>query len=87
MFGPKFEIVYWQAMFAPAGTPPNAIKALNAALQEAVADPEIAKHWAIEGFSAFPKAQQTIAAADAFMTSEIARWGEVIRDNNIQLAQ
>jgi len=85
--GPKFEIVYWQAMFAPAGTPPDLLKTLNAAMQEAVADPEIVKHWAREGFSAFPKDQQSTAAGDAFMKSEITRWGQVIRDNNIQVAQ
>ena len=85
--GPKFEIVYWQGMFAPAGTPEPVLKALNAALQEAVADPDILKHWAAEGFSAFPKNQQPPAAAAAFMKSEIERWGQVIRDNNIQVTQ
>ena len=85
--GPKFEIVYWQAMFAPAGTPAAVIKTLNAALQEAVSDPGIAKIWEGEGFSAFPKNQQSPEAAGKFMTSEIARWGQVIRDNNIQVTQ
>ncbi len=85
--GPKFEIVYWQGMFAPAGTPEPVLKTLNAALQEAVADPEILKHWAAEGFSAFPKKLQPPAAAAAFMKSEIERWGNVIRDNNIHVTQ
>src|SRR5512135_1995658 len=35
--GPKFDIVYWQGLFAPAGTPPAVIKTLNTALQEVVA--------------------------------------------------
>jgi tripartite-type tricarboxylate transporter receptor subunit TctC len=85
--GPKFEIVYWQAMFAPAGTPPAVINTLNAALQEAVADPGIVKIWAGAGFSAFPKNQQSPAAAKTFMDSETKRWGEVIKDNNIQVTQ
>jgi tripartite-type tricarboxylate transporter receptor subunit TctC len=85
--GPKFEIVYWQAMFAPAGTPPEVIKTLNAALQDAVSDPEIVKTWADQGFAAFPKDQRSSEAANAMMKSEVERWGQVIRDNNIQATQ
>ena len=33
MFGPKLEIQFWEAMFAPAGTPDAVIKTLNAALE------------------------------------------------------
>ena len=87
VLGPKFEISYWQAMFAPAGTPAPVLKKLNAALQQAVTDPDTVKHWAVQGFSAFPKSQRTQAAAEAFMKSEIARWGKVIRDNNIHVNQ
>ena len=87
VLGPKFEIVYWQAMFAPAGTPEAVIKTLNAALQEAVTDPALVKIWTAEGFSAFPKDQRSPAAASAMMKSETARWGQVIRDNNIHVTQ
>jgi len=85
--GPKFDIVYWQAMFAPAGTPEPVLKALNAALQEAVEDPDIVKHWQVEGFSSFPKDQRTAAAAAAFVKSETARWGQTIRENDIRVTQ
>ena len=39
--GPKFEIMYWQGMFAPSGTPAAVLKTLNEAVQEAVSDPAI----------------------------------------------
>jgi len=87
VLGPKFEIVYWQAMFAPAGTPEAVIKTLNAALQGAVTDPAIVKTWTAEGFSAFPKDQRSPAAAKAMFKSEAARWGKIIRDNNIHVTQ
>jgi hypothetical protein len=35
----------------------------------------------------FPPEQRTPAAGEAFFKSEIARWGAVIRDNNIHLEQ
>ncbi len=85
--GPKFDIVYWQGLFAPAGTPAPVIKTLNAALQEAVADPGLLKRWKAEGFQPFPKDQLSPEAGAKFMHAEVVRWGEVIRDNNITVNQ
>jgi len=85
--GPKFDIIYWQGMFAPAATPETVIKTLNAALQDAVSDPGILAAWEKQGFDAFPKDQRSVAAAKAFMKSETARWGQVIRDNKITVNQ
>jgi tripartite-type tricarboxylate transporter receptor subunit TctC len=87
VLGPKFEVIYWQALFAPAKTPDAIIKKLNSAAQQAVADPAIVKNWAAQDVTAFPPDQRTPAAAEAFLKSEIARWGAVIRDNNIHLEQ
>jgi len=74
-------------MFAPAGTPEAMIDTLNGALQKAVADPAIVEAWAAQDVSVFPAGQRSPAAADALLRSEIARWGQVIRDNNIHLDQ
>jgi len=87
LLGPQFEIVYWQGMFAPAGTPEPVLKTLNAALEEAVSDPAILKTWSGEGVSPFPKNQRSQAAAVAFVNSETARWGKIIKDNNITVKQ
>ena len=85
--GPKFDIVYWQALFAPSGTPQAVIDTLNAAVREAVSDPALVDKWSKQGFDTFPKDQLTVQAARAFFKSEIAAWGEVIRDNNIHISQ
>ncbi len=87
MLGPKLDVVYWQAVFAPSGTPEAVIKTLNGALQQAVSNPAIVKNWAAQDVSAFPPDQRTPGAAAAFLKSEIARWGEVIRDNDIHVEQ
>lgn len=87
MFGPKLDVVYWQAMFAPAGTPDPVITTLNKALQNAVADPALLKVWSEENVSVFPPDQRSPAAAAALLNSEIARWNEVIRDNDIHIQQ
>src|ERR1700751_378095 len=86
-FGPKLDVVYWQTMFAPAGTPHPGIATLNMALQNAVSDPALVKIWAGEDVSVFPSDQRSPAAASALLHSEIARWGKVIRDNNIHIQQ
>jgi tripartite-type tricarboxylate transporter receptor subunit TctC len=87
VLGPKLEILYWQAMYAPAATPDAVIETLNAALQEAVSDPAIIKTWDSEGFFIYPREMRTPAAANALLRNEIARWGGVIRDNNIHVDQ
>jgi tripartite-type tricarboxylate transporter receptor subunit TctC len=87
VLGPKLEILYWQAMYAPAGTSEAVIKTLNVAMQEAVSDPTIIKTWDTEGFFIYPKEMRTPAAANALLKSEIVRWGQVIRDNNIHVDQ
>ncbi|MFZ2154965.1 MAG: tripartite tricarboxylate transporter substrate-binding protein, partial [Bradyrhizobium sp.] len=86
-FGPKLEILYWHALFAPAGTPEATINKLNAALQEIVSDPAVAKPWADTGVMPYPKDKRSTAAARAILKSEIARWGQVVRDNNIPAPQ
>lgn len=82
-FGPKLEILYWHAFFAPGGTPEAIVNKLNATLQEIVSEPAIVKPWADTGVAPYPKEQRSPAAARAILKSEIARWGQVVRDNNI----
>ena len=83
-FGPKLEILYWHALFAPAATPDAVIAKINSTLQEIMADPAILKSWAETGVAPYPQEQRSPAAARALLRSEIARWGQVVRDNNIQ---
>lgn len=85
LLGPKLEVVYWQGLFAPSGTPDAVIKTLNSALQQTVSDPAIVKNWAGQDVSVFPPEQRSPVAGRAWLQSEIKRWGEVIRDNDIHV--
>ena len=47
-------------------------------------DPAVIKAWAETGVAPFGKDQRSPQAAQKLMRSEIARWSQVVRDNNIQ---
>ena len=85
LFGPKLEIYYWQALFAPAGTPSPVLAKLNRAVANMLEDPTVLAVWSHEGVSAFPKDQRSIEAAEIFFRDEMGRWGRLIRDNNIKI--
>jgi tripartite-type tricarboxylate transporter receptor subunit TctC len=52
----------WLGVWAPKGTPQNAITKLNSATVTALADPTVRKRLADLGFEIFPRDQQTPAA-------------------------
>ena len=71
----------WYAFLAPAKTPASTVKALQDAFAKAVADPAVSERLNALGFA--PEIKDP-AAVSAFMKSEAARWGKVIKDNNIK---
>ncbi len=87
VLGAKFAIYYWQGLFAPSKTPDAIVKTLNAAINDVANDPGVLKQWHDTGVEAFPKDIRTPAAGEKFLKSEIARWGKVIKDNNIHVNQ
>ncbi len=81
---PSLEIAFWQALLAPAGTPKPIIDKLNAALRETLADEKIQKAYVERGVEAFPAAQLSPEAANAFIASEAKRWATVVREADIK---
>jgi tripartite-type tricarboxylate transporter receptor subunit TctC len=82
-YGPKLEIQYWHGLFAPAATPKAVLDKLNATLAALLEDPAIVKGWTAAGVLPYAKEQRSPQAAQALFKSEITRWGEVVRENNI----
>jgi len=83
-YGPKLEIQYWHALFAPVATPKPAMEKLNGALQALLDDPAVVRGWTATGVLPYAKEQRSPEAAQAYFRSEIGRWGEVIRENGIR---
>ena len=82
--GPRLEVQFWQALFAPAATAKPVLEKLNVALRQAMHDPALLKSWDDTGVLSYPDEYHTLLGAKALFHSEIERWGEVIRANKIE---
>ena len=76
-----YDVVSWNALFAPAGTPPEIVKALNGALQEILAEPDVKKRLLELGIEAKAGAPEEISAR---LKSDIDKWRSVIEKAGIQ---
>jgi tripartite-type tricarboxylate transporter receptor subunit TctC len=77
---PGFDVVSWNSMSAPAGTPQSVIDTLNNALREVLADPALKKRALEMGIDL--KAS-TPAEAQARLTGDIKKWSAVIEKAGI----
>ncbi|SMC52372.1 Tripartite-type tricarboxylate transporter, receptor component TctC [Rhizobium sp. RU36D] len=73
-----FEVGIWHGVYAPKGTPSEAVEKLSASLKKALADQNVAARFAELGTAPSPEADATPAALKAKLESEIARWKPVI---------
>ena len=78
----EIEATYWNGLLAPAGTPAAIVTRLNAAVNQALAVPEV--HAALKKLGSDPKTGTSQAFA-SFIAEEVQRWGKVVRDANIKV--
>jgi len=81
---PGFHISLWSALWAPKGTPADAIGRLADAAADALADTAARSRLADVGQEVFPRGQQTPEALAAFQKAEIATWWPIIRAAGIK---
>jgi tripartite-type tricarboxylate transporter receptor subunit TctC len=74
-----FEVIVWHGIYAPKGTPREALDKLNEALRVSLRDPGLASKFAELGAQIVPEAKQTPAGLRDWLRSEIDKWGPVIR--------
>jgi tripartite-type tricarboxylate transporter receptor subunit TctC len=80
---PGFAAESWFGIVAPAGTPRDILERLNAATRKALTSAETTARLAQLGMSNNGCSPQEF---DAYIKSEIARWGQVIKDGHIEAA-
>lgn len=76
-----YDVASWNALAAPAGTPPAVIELLNRAAREAVASPAVQERLGRLGMRL---AASSPAELQALLAGEITRWGAVIRAGGIE---
>jgi len=81
---PGFYASFWHGLWAPKGTPKDIIAKLNAAIVEALADPEIQKRFSDIGQEIWPREQQSPEALAAQQKAEIEKWWPVIKAAGIK---
>jgi tripartite-type tricarboxylate transporter receptor subunit TctC len=81
---PGFYMSVWHGIWVPHGTPPAVIAKLNAAIVEALADPDVRKRLEDLGQDIMPSDQQSPGALGAFHKAEIDKWWPLIKQAGIK---
>jgi tripartite-type tricarboxylate transporter receptor subunit TctC len=76
-----YDVISWNALFAPAGTPPAIVQALNGALQDILADADVKRRLLELGIEAKAGTPQEISDR---LKSDIDKWQIVIEKAGIQ---
>ncbi|WP_420961327.1 Bug family tripartite tricarboxylate transporter substrate binding protein [Brucella sp. IR073] len=79
---PNYETYTWNALFAPAGTPPEVVAKLNEAANKALKDPAVVAR--MKDFSA-TIVGSTPEELGKHVTAELAKWKPVVENAKIQM--
>jgi tripartite-type tricarboxylate transporter receptor subunit TctC len=79
---PAFEATSWWGVFAPPKTPPEIVTKLNAAIHQALADPQLRATFASMGLEVRQSTPEELAT---LLVDERAKWQKVIADNHIEI--
>jgi tripartite-type tricarboxylate transporter receptor subunit TctC len=78
-----FECYTWNVILAPAGTPQPIVDKLNAAVNEALADPRVTDSLQKGGVD--PTPGSTPASTGEFIKTELAKWAPIIKASGAQV--
>jgi len=78
-----FDLVVWNGLFAPKGTPKPAVEKLVAALQTAVQSAAFRARLADLGAEPVPLAKANPGSLGNLLKSEVDKWGPIIRKTGV----
>ena len=76
-----FEVVSWNGVVVPAGTPAAIVQRLNSSINDALRTPEVRQRLSSEGLQIVASTPQEF---EQFIKSEIAKWAKVVRAAGIK---
>lgn len=80
-----FEIKVWHGMYAPKGTPPEAMQALTRALQAGLQDPVVRQRILDLSADLVPMEKASSESLHQHLQAETQRWGRVIGAAGVQV--
>ena len=76
---PGASVSFWHGLWSTAGTPQAIVERLQAAVNGALADPQVRKRLEAVGQVIAPRGEQTPAALASFHKAEIDKWWPLVR--------
>jgi tripartite-type tricarboxylate transporter receptor subunit TctC len=82
---PGVEATVWNGFFFPKGTPKPIVDKMHAAVEKAIARPDIRQKMEALGLEILPPEERTPDYLAKFLPQDIARWGKVIKAAGISV--
>ncbi len=79
---PGYESVGWFGLLAPAKTPPEIVKQINADVVGIMGTKEFEEQLALLGAEATPQTPEEFAR---YINADVAKWTKLVKDNKIQM--
>ncbi|WP_345245854.1 tripartite tricarboxylate transporter substrate binding protein [Pigmentiphaga soli] len=80
---PQLALKSWYGLFVPARTPRAVVDRVNAEMNRLMKDPDVVRRLSV--INVDPAAPMDAGRSQAFVQSEVDRWGGVIRDARVQI--
>ena len=81
---PGYQVESWNGLLAPAGTPPEIVNRMAAAVQQGLKDPATKKR--MEEMGTEPVGD-TPAEFRSFLQAEVKKWGDFVKQSGIKVEQ
>ncbi|HTV36907.1 MAG TPA: tripartite tricarboxylate transporter substrate binding protein [Xanthobacteraceae bacterium] len=79
---PGYEVQSWQAIFAPAKTPPDIIQKMNAGVLKALAEPALVSKFENTAYTPTPSSTEELGK---FLAADTAKWSAVIKSAGLRI--
>ena len=79
---PGFEAYEWNGVFVRHGTPPDIVRTLNGAVNEAISSPEVKQRFEQLNIDSRPTTPEEFGS---FVKEQTDRWSKIVKEANIKL--
>ena len=81
---PGYDVATWIGAFAPAGTPKAIVDKIEAAIKQALAAPDVKAKLEALGMEVGSGASAELRAV---LADDVGKWGRLVKEKNIRIAQ